>query len=152
MAPSYARTRRSAGWGWYSAPMDMTSRAVTLFNGDTYAQNLGARFVSDTDGVIVIELTVMDDHCNVHGTLHGAVSYGLADIAFAIASNVAGPQAVAIDVHMVYSGSAAAGDTITARCTELRRGRSLATYRSDVTAGDRLIGAFTGTVLIKQDT
>ncbi len=131
--------------------MDTPSRAAALFDGDAYARNLGARFIASTDGVIVIELAVTDDHCNVHGTLHGAVSYGLADIAFAIASNVAGPAAVAIDVHMVYSGSAGPGDTITVRCTELRRGRSLATYRSDVPAGDKLIGAFTGTVLIKQE-
>jgi acyl-CoA thioesterase len=132
--------------------MKTPSRAQTLFAGDTYAQSLGATFVSDTEGAIVIDLTVTDDHCNVHGTLHGAVSYGLADIAFAIASNVAGPTAVAIDVHMVYSGAVNPGDTITVRCVELRRGRSLATYRSDVTVGERLIGAFTGTVLIKQDT
>ncbi|GBE25133.1 MAG TPA: hotdog fold thioesterase [Actinobacteria bacterium] len=131
--------------------MNTPSRARALFDGDTYAQHLGARFVSDTEDSIIIELTVTHDHCNVHGTLHGAVSYALADIAFAIASNVAGPPAVAIDVHMVYSGAAGPGDTITARCTELRRGRSLATYRSDVTAGDKLIGAFTGTVLIKQE-
>lgn len=122
--------------------------ARTLFDGDIYANTLGIEFISADDDAVVLGLTVTANHCNVHGTLHGAVSYALADVSFAIASNLAGPTAVAVDVHMVYSGAARKGDQIIATCTELRRGRTLATYRSDITLGDKLLGSFTGTVLI----
>lgn len=128
--------------------MPPQDRARTLFDGDVFAKTLGIEFIRADNDAVVLGLTVTANHCNVHGKLHGAVSYALADISFAIASNLAGPAAVAVDVHMVYSGAARKGDKIVAMCTELRRGRTLATYRSDIKLGDKLLGSFTGTVLI----
>jgi len=75
--------------------------------------------------------------------------FSLADCAFSLASNASGDRAVAIDTHMVLTSPSKAGDRLKARATEASRGRSLGTYRVDVTREDgKTVGLFTGTVYI----
>jgi uncharacterized protein (TIGR00369 family) len=75
--------------------------------------------------------------------------FSLADCAFSLASNAAGERAVAIDTHLVLTAPARLGDRLRATVTEASRGRTLGTYRVDVTRQDgRKVGLFTGTVHI----
>jgi acyl-CoA thioesterase len=78
--------------------------------------------------------------------------FSLADCAFSLASNSAGPVAVAIDTHMVFTAPARTGHRLTATATELSRGRTLATYHVTVVRDDgRAAGLFTGTVHISAE-
>ncbi len=78
--------------------------------------------------------------------------FSLADCAFSLGSNAAGDRAVAIDTHLVLTAASRPGDRLTAVVTEASRGRTLGTYRVEVTRGDdRVIGVFTGTVFISTD-
>jgi acyl-CoA thioesterase len=75
--------------------------------------------------------------------------FSLADCAFSLASNSAGHPAVAIDTHLVLTAPTTPGDLLEARVREVSRGRTLGTYRAEVTRGDgRTVGLFTGTVYI----
>jgi acyl-CoA thioesterase len=95
-------------------------------------------------------MVVRDDHLNFHDVLHGGALFSLADCAFSLASNAHGDTAMAIDTHLVLTAPAKLGDTLTATAVEMTRGRTLATYRVDVTRGDgRTAGLFTGTVFIR---
>ena len=131
--------------------MDDRNRIRDYFATDGYAAALGAELVSDDPEHVVVELAVADAHLNFHGTTHGGALFSLADCAFSLISNAAGPVAVAIDTHLVISAATKTGDRLRAEATEVRRGRQLATYQVRVTRQDgRLCGLFTGTVFIQE--
>jgi acyl-coenzyme A thioesterase PaaI-like protein len=58
---------------------------------------------------------------------------------------------VAIDTHLVLTAASRPGDRLQARVHEVSRGRTLGTYRAEVTRSDgRIVALFTGTVYINQ--
>jgi acyl-CoA thioesterase len=125
------------------------NRVASLLAEDPYAGTLGVELVSVSDEEIVVELVVRPDHLNFLGVAHGGVVFSLADCAFSLASNSAGDRAVAIDTHLVLTAAAREGDRLRARVREASRGRTLGTYRAEVTRDDgRVAGLFTGTVFI----
>lgn len=127
-------------------------RVADLFAADAYANALGAELISVSDDELVVALDVEDHHLNFLGGGHGGMVFSLADCAFSLASNSAGPVAVAIDTHMVFTAPARTGNRLTATATELSRGRTLATYHVTVVRDDgRAAGLFTGTVHISAE-
>jgi acyl-CoA thioesterase len=120
-----------------------------MLGADPYARSLGIELVSVTDEEIVVGMTVGRDHANFLGVGHGGMVFSLADCAFSLASNNAGDRAVAIDTHLVLTAATKPGDRLGATVTESSRGRTLGTYRVDVTRDDgRTVALFTGTVHI----
>jgi acyl-CoA thioesterase len=109
--------------------------------------------VSVTQEEIVVGLVVGKSHTNFLGVGHGGMVFSLADCAFSLASNNAGDRAVAIDTHLVLTAATRPGDRLTASVSETSRGRTLGTYRVDVTRDDgRTVALFTGTVHITPTT
>ncbi len=124
-------------------------RIADLLTKDAYARKLGVELVSVTDDEIVVALEMRADHLNFLGVGHGGVLFSLADCAFSLASNSAGDRAVAIDTHLVLTAAAREGERLQARVREVSRGRTLGTYRAEVTREDgRVAALFTGTVHI----
>jgi acyl-CoA thioesterase len=120
-----------------------------MLAADPYARSLGVELVAVSDDKIVVEMTVGEDHVNFLGVGHGGMVFSLADCAFSLASNNAGDRAVAIDTHLVLTAATRPGDRLRASVTETSRGRTLGTYRVDVTRDDgRTAALFTGTVHI----
>lgn len=127
-------------------------RVASLLAEDAYADGLGIELVEVTDAEIVVAMRVTDSHTNFLGVGHGGMVFSLADCAFSLASNSAGDPAVAIDTHLVLTTASRPGDRLEARVTEASRGRTLGTYRAEVTRDDgRTVGLFTGTVYINRD-
>lgn len=121
------------------------------FEGDAYAAAQGFRLEAVTDETVVVSMVVRDDHLNFHGVTHGGALFSLADCAFSLASNAHGDVAMAIDTHLALTSGSERGNTLTATAIEVTRGRTLATYRVDVTRDDdRVVGLFTGTVFIQR--
>ena len=128
------------------------ARVAELFAADEYAKGMGIELVDVSDEELVVGLTVGENHLNFLGGGHGGMVFSLADCAFSLASNSAGPRAVAIDTHMVFTAAADAGTRLTATARELSRGRTLGTYHVTVARDDgRVAGLFTGTVHISAD-
>ncbi len=126
-----------------------SARVSGLLSADPYASALGVELISVTDDKIVVGLEVGDSHVNFLGVGHGGMVFSLADCAFSLASNNAGDRAVAIDTHLVLTAPTKPGDRLMASVTETSRGRTLGTYRVDVTRDDgRIVALFTGTVHI----
>jgi acyl-CoA thioesterase len=110
---------------------------------------MGVELVDVTIDRIRLDMPVEERHVNFLGVCHGASTFALADVAFSLASNSAGPRAVAVDTHLALTGGARLGDRLTAVATEATRGRTLGTYRVEVSRSDgRVVGLFTGTVHI----
>jgi acyl-CoA thioesterase len=125
------------------------SRVADLLAADPYAGALGVELVSVTDDEIVVGITVLPRHVNFLGVGHGGLVFSLADCAFSLASNEAGDRAVAIDTHLVLTAATKPGDLLRASVVETSRGRTLGTYRVDVSREDgRKVALFTGTVQI----
>ena len=124
-----------------------------MLRADPFARSLGVELVSVSDEEIAVSLEVRPEHLNFLDVGHGGMVFSLADCAFSLASNAAGERAVAVDVHLALTAPTRAGDRLEARVTEASRGRTLGTYRVDVTRGDgRTVGVFTGTVHITPST
>jgi phenylacetic acid degradation protein PaaD len=122
-----------------------------LLADDAYAKGLGIELVEVTEDEIIVGMNVTDAHTNFLGGGHGGVVFSLADCALSLASNSAGDSAVAINTHLVLTASSRPGDRLEARIRESSRGRTLGTYRADVTLGDgRPVALFTGTVYINR--
>jgi phenylacetic acid degradation protein PaaD len=120
-----------------------------MLGSDPYARSLGIELVSVTDEEIVVGMVVGESHLNFLGVGHGGMVFSLADCAFSLASNSAGDRAVAIDTHLVLTAPSKPGDRLTAMVSEASRGRTLGTYRVDVSREDgRKVALFTGTVHI----
>lgn len=120
-----------------------------MLQADAYARSLGVELVSVSNDEIVLGLVVTAEHLNFLDVGHGGMVFSLADCAFSLGSNAAGERAVAIDTHLVLTSASRLGDHLRASVFEASRGRTLGTYRVDVTREDgRTVGLFTGTVHI----
>ncbi|MEX1133446.1 MAG: hotdog fold thioesterase [Acidimicrobiia bacterium] len=130
-----------------------SSTVQEMLHADPFARSLGVELVSVSDEEIAVSLEVRPEHLNFLDVGHGGMVFSLADCAFSLASNAAGQRAVAVDAHLALTAPTRAGDRLEARVTEASRGRTLGTYRVDVTRGDgRTVGVFTGTVHITPST
>lgn len=124
-------------------------RIEDLLGADSYAAGLGIELVEVGFDAVTIGLDVDETHTNFLGVGHGGMVFSLADCAFSLASNAAGARAVAIDAHLVLTAPSRPGDRLVAVVSEVSRGRTLGTYRVDVSRQDgRMVGLFTGTVYI----
>ena len=131
--------------------MEREEHIRTAIAADPYAASQGFRLVGVTNDSLTVEMVVRDDQVNFLGGTHGGVLHSLADCAFSLASNAYPEDAVAIDTHLAITAPSGVGSTLTATAREETRGRSLATYRVDVTREDgRTVALFTGTVFVKQ--
>ena len=125
------------------------SRVEKMLDDDAFAALLGIELVSVNAEHITVALEVDERHLNFLDVGHGGMVFSLADCAFSLGSNSAGDRAVAIDTHLVLTAGSGPGDRLEATVTETSRGRTLGTYRVDVTRQDgRTVGLFTGTVHI----
>lgn len=123
-----------------------------MLDADNYARNMGVELVDVTPDQITLAMEVREDHLNFLSVGHGGMVFSLADVAFSLASNAAGHRAVAIDTHLVLTAATRVGDRLTVTVAEASRGRTLGTYRAEVTRGDgRVAALFTGTVHISQE-
>jgi acyl-CoA thioesterase len=112
-----------------------------MFHGDGYAGHLGARLEGWGGGWSRVALTVADHHRNFAGWLHGGVTFGLGDAAFAVASNSWGRLCVALSVDVQFLASAAPGDELVAVGRERHRTARTAAYLIEVRHGAALVGS-----------
>jgi acyl-CoA thioesterase len=104
--------------------------------GDPFARQLGVELEEIRPGYSRVAMTVGQEMLNSHHTAHGGVIFGLADVAFAAASNSHGPPAVALQVSINYVAPVSLGTRLYAEATEESLGRRIGVYRLTVTKED----------------
>lgn len=116
---------------------------------DRFAAYLGMKLLDVQPGYALVEMEIAEHHLNGVGVVHGGAIFGLADYAFAVASNSKGPVALAINANISYF-KVAKGSKLIAKATEITSSRKLGHYQVDICDEDEtLVARFTGTVYIK---
>jgi acyl-CoA thioesterase len=122
-----------------------------MYRNDPFSQWLGIRRVDEREGYCTLEMTIRPEMLNGHGIAHGAITYALADSAFAFASNSRGRKAVSIETSINHLKPLNVGDVITAVAEETSLGHKIAIYHIRVMKGDVLVAHFKGVVYRKEE-
>lgn len=131
-------------------PAEIVSK---MLQKDKFSAWLGIELLEISAGACTLKCTVHEEMLNGFEILHGGISYSLADSALAFASNAYGFQAVSIETSISHTKSAKLGDVLTAKCTELHRGKTIGIYQVEVKNQlDTCIALFKGTVHISART
>ncbi|MEM6662034.1 MAG: PaaI family thioesterase [Pseudomonadota bacterium] len=92
------------------------------------------------DGSRHFVLRAEDRHCNTHGILHGGLMMTMIDLTLvAIAKKEPSERFVTVSLNSEFVAAASTGDLIEAQGTLVRRTRSLAFVRGEVTSGDTVL-------------
>ncbi|MES9843515.1 MAG: hydroxyphenylacetyl-CoA thioesterase PaaI [Candidatus Sedimenticola sp. PURPLELP] len=120
---------------------------------DRYARLLGMQLEAVEAGYARVSMTVTADMLNSVGVTHGGVTFGMADFAFAVASNAHGTVAVALTAQISYPAAGREGDRLIAEAREESKTRRTGLYTVEVRTGEgRQVGLFTGTVFRRSDS
>lgn len=103
-------------------------KLLELFQQDTYSDLIGAALESVEPGYCRVSVVVAESMLNFHGTTHGGIVFGLADIAFAAACNSHGQVAVALSMDIHYVNPSKVGDHLVAEAKEVSRSAATALY------------------------
>jgi acyl-CoA thioesterase len=127
-------------------PSDLANAcAESMYASDRASQHLGIRIEITAAGSALARMTIRDDMVNGFGVCHGGMIFALADSAFAFACNAYDEVTVAAGASIEFVRAASAGDTLSARATEVQRGRRRGVYDVEVRdQEDRLVAVFRG--------
>jgi acyl-CoA thioesterase len=108
-----------------------------FFTADRFAAGAGITIEEAGANCVRCEMTVTPQHLNAAGTVQGGAIFTLADLAFAVHSNLEWIQGGAAGATVGQSNSisflrAPKGEKLSARSSCLSRGRRISVYRVDV--------------------
>jgi acyl-CoA thioesterase len=107
----------------------MINPAITeRIRSDPFANSLGATLEAIEKGYARVSLVVVEPMLNFHSVAHGGIVFGLADIAFAAASNSHGQIALALNMSISFLRPANVGDHLVAEAKEVHLGGVTALY------------------------
>ena len=109
--------------------------------GDPFEVRAGPFFWKvDGDGRHSFLLQAEDRHCNSHGVLHGGLLMTMIDLALvAVAKRTPDERYVTVSLNVDFMAAGRHGDVIEAQGECLRRTRSMAFVRGQITCGDRTL-------------
>ena len=112
------------------APLEEVQR---VFRNDRFAtEACGCRVVEASRGHAVCEFDITPGHRNEKGGVMGGAIFTVADLAFAVASNVGEPVTVSLSSSIEFM-SAAKGEKLIATADVDKNGRTLGFYNCLVT-------------------
>lgn len=118
-----------------------------MLEQDTFGKWLNPTIKKIDAGYCLMTLSVRPEFLNGVGTVHGGIVFGIADTAFAYASNSHNRVAVALDVSISYPNAGQPNDLFTIEAKEIYLGGRTAIYQVTVTNQQNLLlGIFQGTV------
>jgi len=123
-----------------------------MLAGDAFSRWMNISVDALSEGNCTLSCTVRAEMLNGHHIAHGGISYSLSDSALAFASNSHGNKCVSIETSISHLLPVKEGDTMIAKCEEIHRGKTVASYKVYVTnQNDELVAAFKGTVNISSE-
>ena len=123
-----------------------------MMNGDAFSRWLAIEVGEIDKGFCKLSLAIQPEMVNGFNIAHGGISYSLSDSALAFASNAYGNKCVSIETSISHTRPAKIGDTLTATCEELNRGRTIGIYQVTVkNQHHKTVAVFKGTVHISEE-
>jgi acyl-CoA thioesterase len=99
-----------------------------MYENDPFSRWMGMELVSVGEGFCALQMRVRPEMLNGFGVAHGAITFALADSAFAFACNSRGRHAVSIHCTVEHVAPVRAGDVLTAAASEDNLGKTLSHY------------------------
>ena len=112
--------------------MSEIEKVREIFKNDRFATEMGAQIDEIGDHSAKVSLIINEHHKNAMGGVMGGVYFTLADFAFAVASNWQNPGVVGVNVDALFIG-VPKSEKIFAQATLVKDGRTICTYKVDVT-------------------
>ena len=112
--------------------MSEIEKVREIFKNDRFAAEMGAQIDEIGDHSAKVSLIINEHHKNAMGGVMGGVYFTLADFAFAVASNWQNPGVVGVNVDASFTG-VPKSEKIFAQATLVKDGRTICTYKVDVT-------------------
>jgi acyl-CoA thioesterase len=123
-----------------------------FFRRDRFAAGAGVRLVEVGPGRAVARMRLRPGHLNGVDVVQGGAVFTLADFAFAVACNTAGPVALAIDVSISFLAASTRG-TLTATAVEVSRSSRLSRVEVEVRdSRGAQVARFHGTAYVTRDS
>ena len=129
----------------------MSDKIKSYFERDRFAAFVGAKLVEVKPGYAKAMLEISDKHLNAADIVQGGVTFTLADLAFAAASNSHGQVSLGVNANISYFRPPK-GKILVAEAKEISITNKLANYNIDVFDENREhIARLTGMVYRKKE-
>jgi acyl-CoA thioesterase len=116
-----------------NADQVLAERVVgAMMRRDEFSRWMGIEVIEIAPRRCLCRLTVRHEMVNGFGVAHGAVTFALADSAFAFACNTPGNLTVSVENSITYPAAVYPGDVLSAEAVEEASSRKLGYYRVDV--------------------
>ena len=117
-----------------------------MLDHDKFSEWLGLEVIGLNDGYAKLQATIRPEMMNGVGSVHGGVTFAMADSAFAFACNSYNNISVALDVHISFTKAGRVGDILTIEAKEVHSSKRTGVYDIKVTNQDNdLVALFKGT-------
>lgn len=121
--------------------------AQYMLNQDHFSQWMGIKLIEVREKYCKIEMPIKQEMINGLRTVHGGVTFSLADSALAFSSNNTNDASVALNCLINFSKAVKLGDTLTAESVLISDTRKTGVYDISIKNQDEiLVASFRGTV------
>jgi acyl-CoA thioesterase len=103
-----------------------------MYAHDAFSQWLGIELITVGEGAAALSMTVRPDMLNGFAVAHGAITYALADSAFAFACNSFGRISVSVETSITHTQAVRVGDVLTAEAALITQSNKIGTYQVTV--------------------
>lgn len=124
------------------APQNPNHGAMdAMFRADTFADRVGFELADWGCGWADVAFVPTAAHHNFMGLVHGAALFAVGDVAFSVACNSWGRQAVALSVDVQFLAAPAPDTGLVAQARERSLTRRTGAYLIEVMADGRLVAS-----------
>ena len=121
--------------------------AQYMLNQDEFSKWMGIKLVEVREKYCLIEMPVKAEMINGLKTVHGGITFSLADSALAFSSNNTNEASVALNCVINFTKAVRMGDTLTAESVLISDTRKTGVYDISITNQHKvLVATFRGTV------
>ncbi|SNV42542.1 Acyl-coenzyme A thioesterase PaaI [Chryseobacterium taklimakanense] len=121
--------------------------AQYMLNKDEFSKWMGIKLIEVREKYCLIEMPVKEEMINGLKTVHGGITFSLADSALAFSSNNTNDASVALNCMISFTKAVRLGDTLTAESILIADTRKTAVYDITVTNQHKvMVATFRGTV------
>ena len=121
--------------------------AQYMLNQDEFSKWMGITLIEVCEKYCLIEMPVKKEMINGLKTVHGGITFSLADSALAFSSNNTNDASVALNCMINFTKAVKLGDTLTAESVLISDTRKTGVYDISITNQHKvLVATFRGTV------
>lgn len=118
----------------------------TLLERDQFSKWLGLELLEFRPGYVRLQAQIRPEMMNGIGSLHGGVTFAMADSAFAFTCNMDNHISVALDANISFTKAGYVDDVFTIESREINATRKTGVYEVKITnQHNELVALFKGT-------